>query len=143
MSLNSTCPECGAPACNNLDCWEMLNAILSWEWNDPELAAEHFQTVACYNLQHPAKFEAETLTGLQESLSDYIYGGTPPSHIRRQNAAAYGGSKKVLKPQHAWRPVLRKWPQTIADVYANGNPAGAAARVKTWGTSILRKLEVE
>ncbi len=50
------CPECDAPIVNGMTCWEMLGAILAWEYHDPELMAEHFLTVASYNLQHPAQF---------------------------------------------------------------------------------------
>ena len=50
------CPECGGPRVNGLTCWEQLGMIGVWEFQDPELMAEHFLTVASYNLQHPAQF---------------------------------------------------------------------------------------
>jgi hypothetical protein len=39
------CPECGAPRVNGMTCWEMLGMLLAWEYDDPELQAEHFLTV--------------------------------------------------------------------------------------------------
>lgn len=48
----TTCPECGAPTGDGLTCWEQLGSILAWEYNDPALMAEHFLTVASYNLQN-------------------------------------------------------------------------------------------
>jgi hypothetical protein len=50
------CAECGAPRVSGMTCWEMLGAIIAWEYHDPALLAEHFLTVASYNLQHPAQF---------------------------------------------------------------------------------------
>lgn len=52
----STCPECGARRVEGMTCWEQLGMIIAWEADDPELLAEHFLTVATYNLQHPAQF---------------------------------------------------------------------------------------
>jgi hypothetical protein len=46
------CPECGAPGVSGTICWEML-----------ELLAEHFLTVASYNLQHPTQFTEAALSG--------------------------------------------------------------------------------
>ncbi|HEU5099413.1 MAG TPA: DUF5946 family protein [Roseiflexaceae bacterium] len=45
------CPECGAPRVNGLTCWEMLGTVIAWEYDDADLRAEHFLTVASYNLQ--------------------------------------------------------------------------------------------
>ncbi len=56
-----TCPECGARSVNGMNCWEQLGLLLAWEYDDPELQAEHFLTVAAYNLQHPAQFTDEAL----------------------------------------------------------------------------------
>jgi hypothetical protein len=61
----SHCPECDAPSVNSMSCWEMLGAIIAWEYRDPALMAEHFLTVASYNLQHPAQFTAAALAGLR------------------------------------------------------------------------------
>ncbi len=40
-------------------------AIIAWGSQDPELLAEHFLTVALYNLQHPAQFTEAALVGLR------------------------------------------------------------------------------
>lgn len=48
------CPECGAPRVHGMTCWEMLGLLIAWEYDDPDRRAEHFLTVASYNLQHPA-----------------------------------------------------------------------------------------
>jgi hypothetical protein len=144
MSNNLTqpadkCPECGSPLIDGLDCWDMLGIICSWEWSDPELQKEHFLTVASYNLQHPAKFQEEALSGLRAALEDYLDLGTSPSELRRRVSAAYEGSVTVLKKEvdRIVRPT--EWPMTISVVYAGGNPAGAAERVRCWGRSIREK----
>ena len=134
------CLECGAPMVDGMTCWEQLGALLSWEGQDPELQAEHFLTVAAYNLQHPAQFTDEVLAGLRVALIDYLDHGVSAAKLRRRAAYAYEGSKRVLKAKADWRPVLRHWPLTIADVYLPNQPAGAAARVRAWGMSIRRTL---
>ncbi len=45
---------------------EQLGAILTWEWQGPTLMAQHFLTVASYNMQHPARLVEEKLAMLQE-----------------------------------------------------------------------------
>ena len=130
-----TCPECGAPRVEGMTCWEQLGAILAWEWQDPELQAEHFLTVACYNLQHPAQFTDEALAGLGIALADYLE-GMPTQEIRRRNSRAYEGNKRVLKPEAERQPALKHWSKTIADVYIPDHPEGAAQRVRDWGAAI-------
>jgi hypothetical protein len=49
-TAHETCPECGAPPVDDLDCGGQLGGIIAWEWQDPELMAQHFLTVASYNL---------------------------------------------------------------------------------------------
>lgn len=39
-----------------VNCWEQIGGIIALEYDYLELFAEHFKTVACYNLQHPAQF---------------------------------------------------------------------------------------
>ncbi|MCB0185693.1 MAG: hypothetical protein KDE31_15605, partial [Caldilineaceae bacterium] len=55
-----------------LDCRGQLGAMIAWEWQDPELMAQHFLTIASYNLQHPAQFTAEALAGLREQFIDHL-----------------------------------------------------------------------
>ena len=77
------CPECGAPATDGLTCWAQLGAILAWEWGDPALQAQHFLTVACYNLQHPAQFTGEALAGLRELFVAHLEQGTEIAELRQ------------------------------------------------------------
>lgn len=136
----TTCPECGARSVEGMDCWGQLGAILAWEWQDAALAAEHFLTVASYNLQHPAQFKEEALEWLRSAYIDHIDHGLPPDEIRRRMSRQYDGAKRVLKPEAERRPVLRVWAMTIADVYIPDRPQGAAARVRAWGKAIRSQL---
>ncbi len=56
-----TCLECGAASVDGMNCWEQFGAVIAWEFQNPELFAEHFLTVSSYNLQHPAQFTEEAL----------------------------------------------------------------------------------
>lgn len=135
-----TCPECGAPAVNGLTCWEQLGALIAWEYDDPELLAEHFLTVAAYNLQHPAQFTDDAIAGLRVAMIERLDNDLPVAQIRRRNAAEYEGKRRVLRPESERRPVQRRWPMTIADVYTPDQPAGAAARVRAWAAAIRSEL---
>lgn len=131
-----SCPECGAPRVDGLDCWGQLGAIIAWEWQDPELLAQHFLTVASYNLQHPAQFTEGALAGLRQQFIEHLDNGVPVTEIRHRVSNMAEGSVKVRKPETERRPVLRQWSMTIADVYIPDRPAGAADRVKAWAASI-------
>lgn len=111
-----------------------------WEFQDPELMAEHFLTVASYNLQHPAQFTDEAISGLRVAFIDRLDKGTPVGDLRRRAGRAYQGARRVLRPEAERRPTLRAWPMTIADVYLPDQPAGAAARVRAWAASIRAAL---
>jgi hypothetical protein len=117
-----------------------LGAILAWEWQDPELQAVHFLTVAAYNLQHPAQFTDEALRGLRAQFVAHLDRGVSIADIRREVGRAAAGTTRVLKPPAERRPVLRPWPMTIADVYLPDHPVGAAARVKAWAASIRQQM---
>ena len=136
----ATCPECGAPAVAGLDCWGMLGLILSWEADDPALAAEHFLTVASYNLQHPAQFTDEALAWLRARYVERLEQGTSPVELRRRAAACFDGNTRVLRPRTERRPVPRRWRLTIADVYLRDQPASAAERVQAWAAAIRQEL---
>lgn len=135
-----TCPECGAPRVEGIDCWGQLGAVLAWEAHDPELAAVHFLTVASYNLQHPAQFAEPALAGLRAGLIEHLDCGVPVSELRRRAAQAFGGAQRVLKPPAERNPTLRRWRSTIADVYLPERPAGAAERVRQWAGAIRADL---
>jgi hypothetical protein len=134
------CPECGAPAAAGLGCWEQLGALLAWEWDDPALQAEHFLTVAAYNLQHPAQFTAAALAGLRAAFVERLDHGTADAELRRRAARQFDGATRVLRQPSDRQPVLRRWPITIADVYLPEQPAGAAARVRAWAAAIRGEL---
>ena len=118
-----------------------MGAICAWEWQDPELAALHFVTVASYNLQHPAQFAPETLANLQAVYIEHLDHGLPVAEIRRRIGAQAEGARRVLIPPTERRPVLRRWPLTVADVYIPDQPQGAADRVRAWAASIRRALD--
>ena len=126
-----------------MTCWEMLGAIGAWEYQDPEHMAEHFLTVASYNLQHPAQFTDEALAGLRVAVMDYLDQGISPAELRRRASQAYEGKRRVLKPENERRPILYQWGSTIADVYLPDHPEGAATRVRAWGASIAAKIRSE
>lgn len=135
------CRECGASRVNGMTCWGMLGAVLAWEYADPALMAEHFLTVACYNLQHPAQFAEATLAGLQQVFIERLDHRLGIAEIRRRVGEAAAGATRVRKPPAERRPTLRLWPMTIADVYLPDQPEGAAARVRAWAAAIRCELE--
>jgi hypothetical protein len=134
------CPECGARTVNGMTCWEQLGAIGAWEFQDPELLAEHFLTVASYNLQHPAQFTDEAIVGLRAAFIERLDNGVAVAELRRRTARAYAGKKRVLKEESERRPALRRWRLTIADVYIPDQPQGAAERVRRWAATIRSEL---
>ena len=113
--------------------------LLSWEWNDPELQAEHFLTVAAYNLQHPAQFTDAALAGLRAALVERLDRGVADKELRRRAARRFEGAARVLRKLAERQPDVRRWPLTIADVYLPDHPAGAAARVRAWAAAIRRE----
>jgi hypothetical protein len=136
----TTCPECGAPQTAGLTCWEQLGQLLAWEAEDPALAAVHFLTVACYNLQHPAQFTDEAIRGLRAVFIDHLDHGVAVAEIRRRVGRAAAGPRRVLRDPSERRPVRRSWSMTIADVYIADRPDGAAERVRTWATCVRKDL---
>lgn len=134
------CPECGASEQEGLECWGQLGVLIAWEYDDPELLAEHFKTVACYNLQHPAMFQDNAIEGLKQVFIDHLDNNLPISEIRKRVGKANEGSNRVLKKEHEREPILRNWPMTINKVYIPGLPKGAAQRVRDWAKSIRNEL---
>lgn len=135
------CRECGAPSADGMTCWEMLGALIAWEYSDPELQAEHFLTVASYNLQYPAQFTDAALAGLRAAFVDHLDRGVAVAELRRRVGRLAAGPARVLRPEAERRPVLRAWSTTIADVYLPGQPSGAAGRVRAWAAALRRELE--
>lgn len=134
------CSECGAPHIDGFTCWDLLGLVLSWETHDADLAGEHFFTVACYNLQHPAQFTDTALAQLREGFIARLDQGTAIIELRRRASAQFEGKMRVLKPKAERRPTLRQWDMTLADVYADGQAEGAAERVRQWASVIRHTL---
>ncbi|GEM46095.1 hypothetical protein DC3_17300 [Deinococcus cellulosilyticus NBRC 106333 = KACC 11606] len=118
----------------------MFHQVLVWEAEDADLLSEHFLTVACYNLQHPAMFQDSAIENLKGGLVLRIDQNAQVPELRRRAAAAYNGPQRVLKPVPERKSVLQEWHMTIAEVYANGEPLGAADRVRAWGKSTREDL---
>lgn len=136
---SARCDECGAPVDGTLDCRARLEGILAWEWNDPELQALHFLTVAAYHLQHPSAFLPEALERLWQNLGDYLDGRVTVDELRRRTGAAFDGPRRVLLPEEARVPVLRSWSSTVASVYPGAGPHAAADRVRSWADGVRRE----
>lgn len=132
-----SCPECGAPI-RTLACRERLDLLLAWEWEDEQLRALHFLTVASFNLQHPSPFTDEAITGLQAAFRGYLDGDLTIADIRR-GAAALNGSQRVRRAVPA-RGASAAWTMTIDAVAQPDQPSGAAARVRAWAQAIRRDL---
>lgn len=140
LDHNLSCPECGAPRVQGMTCSEMLGAIIAREADDPELLAEHFLTVASYNLQHPAQFTDAAVVGLRAVFVEYLDRGLGIAEIRRRVGQAAAGTTHVLRPEAERRIVLRQWRMTIADVYLPKQPEAAAERVRAWARAIRDEL---
>ena len=138
-SSEAKCPECGGARVDGMTCWEQLGAIGAWEFQDPELYAEHFLTVASYNLQHPAQFTEEALADLRAGLIERLDNGTSAKELRRRMGRAYEGKRRVLIDKADRKEVLRTWSMTIAEVYIPGKPHGAVERVRQWAASIRKE----
>lgn len=125
------CPECGA-AQVPLTCQQRLELLLAWEVDDEELRAQHFLTVASFNLQHPAAFTEDAIAGLEQALQGYLDGRLAIADIRRRASHA----TRVHRPRDEVRPRRRSWPKTIDAVAVPEQPGGAAKRVRAWAESI-------
>ncbi|HVB87363.1 MAG TPA: DUF5946 family protein [Candidatus Dormibacteraeota bacterium] len=135
-----SCPECGAALVDEKNCWQQLEEILSWEYQFPELLAQHFLTVAIYNIQHPSQFSDEAVQMLRRAFVEKVGRATPTSQIRLEFARRYEGSKKILKPESERKVVFREWKMTIADVYLPQDAKGTASRVRAWAQAPRAEL---
>ncbi|MBX2999507.1 MAG: hypothetical protein KF893_13405 [Caldilineaceae bacterium] len=135
-----TCPECGAAQVEGMDCWGQLGVLLAWEWQDPELLAVHFLTVASYNLQHPTQFTDAAIQDLQAAFIAHMDQDLPVATIRHQIARIADGPQRVRRSEVDRRPVLRAWAMTINDVYLPDQLTGAADRVRRWAAAIRAEM---
>lgn len=113
----------------------MLAELAAWEWDDPELGALHFLTVATFNLQHPARFSEAAIARLKWAFVQHLDNGLPVSRIRDIHARVFDGAETALKPDERPPVQTRQWEITISDVHGGG-PDGAADRVMTWARSV-------
>lgn len=134
------CAECGAPTVDGLSCYEMFCTVLAWEADDAELQAEHFKTVATYNLQHPSQFTDEALEGLRKVFIEHIDNNLPISEIRKRVGKVAEGNNRVRKDKAERQLVGRNWAVTVADVYDENNPVGAVERVRRWAAAVRKEL---
>ena len=141
--MPAACSECGAPVVDGLDCQGQLDVVLSWEWTDPQLSAEHFSTVAIFNLQHPSRFQQDAIAGLAAAVVAHVDDGLPVSAIRRQVGRATAGATRVLKPEAERVIVSRRWALTVGHVYNRNNPLAAADRVREWARSTRNELPAQ
>ena len=132
------CPECGAPQ-SRLTCRARLELLLAWEVDDEALRELHFLTVASFNLQHPAAFIDQARAGLEEAFRGYLDGQATIADIRRR-AAGVDGAVRIRRRSDEVRPQRRRWPVTIDAVAVPGQPADAAARVRSWAEAIRDTL---
>lgn len=135
-----TCPESGAPRVDGLTCWEQLGMVIAWEADHPALLAEHFLTVAAWNIQHPAQFTDGAMAGLRTVFAGRLDRGISIQEIRRRVGQASAGSTRVLRPEAERRPVPRAWSRTIADVCLPDRLEGAAERVRQWAAAVRREM---
>lgn len=139
--MDHMCPECGALWPEGFSCEGAFHALLAREWQDPELQAEHFFLVACYNLQHPSSFTEEALKNLQQGLSAKLETGLSILDLRKRAEEAFDGPNRVRKPEAERQVVLRKWTFTLVEVYAKGALEGAAQRVRDWANAIHQQVK--
>lgn len=140
MNVPSACPECGAATVDGVACRAQFETVLAWEQYDAELVEEHFLTVASYNLQHPSMFTPEARSGLRESFLLHLDGKLSVPQIRERMRAVFDGPRRVLVREGERTIVARAWQKTVADVYGDGRPEGAAARVRAWAAALYEDL---
>jgi len=133
------CPECLGEEIDGLGCREMLGVVTSWEWDNPELGARHFDIVASYLIQHPHQYKDEAIQGLKLMLGKYLDGELSVDRIRKIHGDLFAGSSRVLADEGDRIVKPREWPVTIAHVYAGG-PGEAVARVTHWAARVRGSL---
>jgi hypothetical protein len=96
LNVDTTCPECGA-CVDKQSCAEALYKILAMEPGSPCLTADHFKTVACYIIQHPATYTHEAVEGLVTALRDNLNGVLSVDEIRKLHGLMRAGKVRVKK----------------------------------------------
>lgn len=134
------CPECGADQRMN-SCDELFHQILAMEAKSPAVLAEHFKTVACYNIQHPAQYVDAVIDNLVIALRDNLYNGLSVEDIRKRNRYLYDGPKRVRKPEAERQPKQRSWSMTTGDVWVEGNGDQTAANIIAWAKAVVQDID--
>lgn len=127
---------------DGLACQNMFEALLAWEWLDPELGGVHFLTVSSYLLQHPASLADDALLAIRAALVAVQDGHSTVDQVRERHSRQFAGAQRVRRPPGEIQPQVRAWSITIADVYTAGQQ-GAAARVKNWARSIAAEIATD
>ncbi|RDU36961.1 hypothetical protein DRW41_09690 [Neobacillus piezotolerans] len=140
INYSKSCPECGAPEANGLDCRGQLEEILAWEQYSPELAEQHFWTVACFNIQHPSTITDDSWRGLCAVFCEAYDENLTVKDIRGQVSSRTEGAARIKRGVAA-KPIAREWAMAISEVYLAGEPKGAADRVRAWSKVIRKQIE--
>jgi hypothetical protein len=140
---SNRCPECGAPDKDGKSCREQYEAMLAYEYENPEsYGAAHHLTVACYNLQHPSGFTAPALAWLRSSLTAAMDAGQSSQEWLVRARAQFQGKNKVKVVRSPSEPVIgAAWSMTAADV-SLGGPSEYLAGIHAWARSILADLRI-
>ncbi|GAA0930324.1 DUF5946 family protein [Nonomuraea longicatena] len=143
-----TCPECGAPACENL--FQLLLALD--HSRQPPWGPLHGVSVACYLWQHPSRLPASGGAAAWAILHAFLRDGSGGAtrqirQVRRTNSHRSGSQKPsvasdVVAPTPDRRP--EHFTVTIADVAENGEfPAeGFTERVTAWAAATVAAWRV-
>lgn len=134
-----TCPECGGAEVDGMNCWEQLGSLGILEFQDPELMSLHFYTVACYNIQHPAKFTDEAIQELKKLFSEAVDKNWSNEQVRKKIGRKWDGKGNVLLKE-AKESEIVEWDMTISDVYLPNQTIGTANRVHNWVKVVRNKL---
>jgi hypothetical protein len=141
-TMAAICLECGAVN-DMLTCEEALNAILTMEYECPKLQAEHFKTVACYIVQHPAAYFDKAVEGLLSALEGNLDGKLSVAEIRKRHGLMFAGNMRVKKKHEDVRFVQKQWPMTIMDCYVPVECETTAENIVKWAQSIVSATKSE
>ena len=114
--------------------------LLAWEWQEPELLAQHFLTVAFLQLATPGAVHRRRHRQPAQLFIAHLDQGLAVAEIRLRVAQRAAGTVRVLKPENERRPMLRHWAMTIADVCIPDQP-GRGQRVTGLGSQHSHRVD--
>ncbi|MDR1533223.1 MAG: DUF5946 family protein [Clostridiales bacterium] len=129
------CPQCGADN-DKIICEQVFHTILSMEPDSPKLQSEHFKTVACYIIQHPAIYTDEAIKALVSALRDNLNHNVSVSEILKRHSRIFEGTKRVRKNEGA-AFVQKKWSMTIRDCCVTNDCESTSDNIVKWAKSIV------